>query len=590
MGIKRSRSGWIWIGVVVLLALVVRFVRLDQVPAGLYYDEVDLGYQVRSLLSTGKDYRGGLSPFFLRSFNTDKTPLPIYFSALPSVFFSSPEYQVRAGAAMAGVICVMLAMILAFQLTGKKPASIVTGLVFAFSPWQIQFSRMAFEAIFMMMIFLASISVFLYWQSSKKRWAFYLSAVLLGLNIYTYRTMSLFAPLLMLILLIIYLKEFWKVGVIQTAIWLLIFSVITLPFLHATTVASADQTRIGQISVFSDPTIPIKIMRSREVDSNDFGNPQIGKNSVWWTRFFHNKAISYVTAFGNNYYKNFSADFLFLTGDPNGRHSPSNTGVLLFVDVIGLLIGLGVVFTRIKDRKYQLLLTLLVLSPIPSDLTIDGANHASRLMTLAGPLLLVVGLGYTSLIFWLAKNRKFRVGIPILGLMWLMAVVFYLQNYFVHYPIESAKQFGYGYKQAIQKISSIQSHYKFVKLTRLNDMPMLYYFFWSKTPPKEVQAYGSEFDANIQKNTPLDRVKPFDREGLPCSFDQIKKLDPETIYMLGFVDLPLDFRSADRDGIPTGIKLLDVIKYPDNEVAYYLITRDSIDGVPVMPDKANACK
>ncbi len=590
MGIKKNRSSWVWIGVVILLALVVRFVRLDKVPAGLYYDEIDLGYQVRSLLTTGKDYRGGVSPFFLRSFNTDKTPLPIYFSVLPSLLFQSPEYQVRAGAAFAGVMVVILAMLLAYQLTGKKMASVITGLVFAFSPWQIQFSRMAFEAIFMLMIFLASISVFLYWQSSKKRWAFFLSAVLLGLNIYTYRTMSLFSPLIVIVLLIIYFREFWKEGIVRIATWLIIFSAMTLPFIYSTTIASPDQTRIGQISVFSDPTTPIKIIRGREVDSNDFGNPEIGKKSVWWARFFHNKAVSYLTAFGSNYYQNFSSDFLFLTGDPNGRHSPSNSGELLFVDAIGLLIGLGVVFTRTKHKKYRLLVALLVLAPVPSDLTIDGANHASRLMTLAGPLLLIVGLGYTEIFTWLEKNKKFRLGIPILFLVWLTAVVFYLQNYFVHYPIESAKQFGYGYKQAIQKISILKNQYKLVRLTRLNDVPMLYYFFWSNTPPKDVQSYGSEFDANIQKNMPLDAVKPFDRVGLPCTFDQIKNLNPETIYMLGFVDLPLDFRSADRDGVPTGIKLLDVIKYPDNEVAYYLITRDSKNGVPVLPDRANACK
>lgn len=589
MGIKKNRRSWVWIGVVIFLALVVRFVRLDKVPAGLYYDEIDLGYQVRSLLSTGKDYRGGLSPFFLRSFNTDKTPLPIFFSVLPSLLFQSPEYQVRAGAALAGVIVVILAMLLAYQLTGKKLASVITGLVFAFSPWQIQFSRMAFEAIFMLMVFLASISVFLYWTGCKKRWVFYLSAILLGLNIYTYRTMSLFAPLTVIVLLIIYFQEFWKEGIIRIAIWLIIFSAMTAPFLYFTTIASADQTRIGQISVFSDPTIPIKIMRSREVDSNDFGNPQIGKSAVWWTPLFHNKVLSYVTAFGNNYYRNFSADFLFLTGDPNGRHSPSNTGELLFVDIIGLLVGFGVVFKNMKDKKYKLLLVLLLISPIPSDLTIDGANHASRLMTLAGPLLLIVGLGYSKVIIWLEKNKKYRLGIPILGLVWLVAVVFYLHNYFMHYPIESARQFGFGYKQAIQKVVSLRNHFSEVRLTNLNDPPILYYLFWAGVMPSEVQAYGSEFNESVIKGLPLDKAKTMSW-GKICTVEEIGKLSPDTLYMVGYINLPMDFRSADRDAVPTGIKLLDVIKYPDNEVAYYLITRDSKNGVPVMPNRANACK
>ncbi len=60
--------------------------------------------------------------------------------------------------------------------------------------------------------------------------------------------------------------------------------------------------------------------------------------------------------------------------------------------------------------------------------------------------------------------------------------------------------------------------------------------------------------------------------------------------MVAFNNLPLDFRSAERDKVPTGIKLVDVILYPDNEVAYYLITRNSINGKAVMADKESACR
>lgn len=575
---------------VIVAAIMVRFVRLDKVPASLYYDEIDLGYQMRSLITTGKDYRGGLSPFFFRSFNTDKTPLPIIFSILPSLLFKSPEYQVRAGAALAGVICVLLAMILAYQLTRKKVASLITGLVFAFSPWLIQFSRIGFEAIIMLMVFFATLVSFLHWQKTKRTWDFYLSAIMLGLNIYTYRTMSLMVPIFTGLILLIFIKDFWKMGMVKLAVWLLILAVFTVPFLYSTTIGSADQTRIGQISIFSDPKIPIKVIRSREIDSNDFGNPEIGKKAVWWSRIFHNKGVSYVTAFGENYFRNFSAEFLFLSGDPNNRHSPNNTGVLLFCDSVGLIIGLAWVIKNIKDKKYQLLLGLLLLAPIPSDLTMDGANHASRLMIMAGPLLIIIGLGYTQLILWFNQNKRYRLGVLLLGTTWLVAVIFYLQNYFIHYPIESARQFGYGFKQAIVKINSLSNQYKFVRLSSLNDSPMLYYLFWSKTPPIELQTYGTEFGDEILKKQPLDSVKPLSRKDKMCKVEEIKTLRPDTIYMASFVDLPLDFRSADKDKVPAGIKLIDVIKYPDNEVAYYLITRDTADGKPVQPDKTRECK
>lgn len=575
---------------VIISALIVRFVQLDKVPSSLFYDEIDLGYQIRSFLTTGKDYRGVSSPFYFKSINTDKTPLPIYFSIPPSLLFKTPEYQVRAGAALAGVICVVLAMILAYQLSGKKTTSFITGLVFAFSPWQIQFSRMAFEAIFMLMVFLGSLSAFFHWRSSGKSWPYYLSAVLLGLNVYTYRTMSLFVPVVVILLFALYLKEFWKEGILKIAMWLIIIGAMYLPFIYSTTIASADQPRINQISIFSDPMVPLMVLRNREVDSNDYANPQIGKNPVLSSFFMHNRIISYLTAFEKNYYKNFSAEFLFLSGDPNGRHSVKNTGELLLVDVIGLGAGLVLIGRNIKKKKYQLILALLILSPIPSDVTIDGANHASRLMIMAGPLLLVIGWGYSGIISWLAANKKYRLGVPLLAMMWLVSVIFYLHQYFVHFPIESSKEYGYGYKQAIEEINKIKGQYQYVKLTANNDPPMLYYLYWSKTPPKEVQKYGVEYGEDTIKNQPLDSIKPHFWSEKVCTIGEIKKLDPKTLYLTTPMNLPLDFRSKDKDVIPNGIKLIDVIKYPNNEVAYYLITRDTVKGVSVQPDKDTDCE
>ncbi len=490
------------------------------------------------------------------------------------MFFKSPEYQVRAGAALAGSIVVMLAMILAYQLTHKKSASLVAGLVFAFSPWLIQFSRMAFETIFMLMVLMLSLSVFLKWLSTKNKWWLYFSGILLGLNVYTYRPMSLFAPLLVVVLIIFFFKELLKMGVLRVLIWLLMIAIIIVPFLYVTTIVSADQPRINQISIFSNPDLPIMVQRNREVDSSDYSNPQIGKKATVTSFFFHSKALSYLSALAGNYYKTFSTQFLFISGDPNGRHSPKNTGELLFVDAIGLIAGLAVVARNLKDKRYLLLLALLLLAPIPSDLTVDGADHASRLMILAGPLLIIVSLGYTEIVYWIAKERKHWFVLPLLIGIWLLAVIFYLHQYFIHYPIESARDYGYGYKQAIEKINGLKNDYKEIRLTEKNDPPMLYYLFWSKIPPG---------------HSPLDLVRPQFWKSGACSKEVIDKFSPNTVYMLTHTDLYLDFRNG-KDKVPTGIRLLDIIKYPDNEVAYYLITRDTKNGTPVLADKVSACK
>ena len=576
---------------ILVLATIVRFVYLDKAPAGLFYDEIDLGYQVRSLLTTGRDYRGENSPLFFRSFNTDKTPLPILFSAVTSSFFGSREYQVRSGAAIAGIISVFLAMVLAYQLTRMRFASAVVGLVFAFSPWQIQFSRIAFETIFMLMTFLATIVTFWYWRESKKAWVFLLSGILLGLNVYTYRPMSLFAPLMTLSIFVIYFREIWAKGIILVAIWSVLIAGTMFPFLYATTLVSTDQPRINQISIFSNKRIPIMVLRNREIDSNDFANPQIGKSAVRSSFFFHNKGLSYLVDFSRNYVKSFSFDFLLVNGDPNGRHSPDKTGELVFLDVVGLIAGLVVFGKRIKEKNYQFLLALLLLSPIPAALTVDGADHASRLMIMSGPLLVIIGVGYSELLLRLTKSKKYFIVAMGLIVVWIIGVIFYLHRYFVHYPIESSRLFGYGFKQSIEKINKLEDRYQKVRLTTASDPPMLYYLFWSGIPPSEIQSYGVNFDDKVIKNSPMDKVKPLFVDEKLCVGKVIDTLNSRTLYLVSFSDLPLDFRYKDRDGVPVGIKLLNIVKYPDNEIAYYLITRDTDNmGNEILPNKITSCK
>jgi len=586
-----SKSWWFILASILTLATIVRFAHLDKVPAGLFYDEIDLGYQVRSFLNTGRDYKGFANPLFFRSMNTDKTPFPILFSAITSKFFESSEYQVRSGAAIAGIITVFLAMVMTYQLTRRRFAVAIVGLVFSFSPWQIQFSRIAFETIFMLMLFLATIVTFWHWRRSKRTWVFLLSGIFLGLNVYTYRPMSLFAPMMALAIFVVYFREIWAKGITLMTIWFMLIAGTMFPFLYMTTIDSSDQPRINQISIFSNKRIPIMVLRNREIDSNDFANPQIGKSAVGSSFFFHNKVFTYLSDFSRNYIKSFSFDFLFVNGDPNGRHSPDRTGELIFLDIVGLIAGLIVFGKRIKEKNYRFLLILLLMSPIPADLTIDGADHASRLMIMSGSLLIIIGIGYSELLLRLTKSKKYFIVAMGLIVVWIIGVIFYLHRYFVHYPIESSRLFGYGFKQSIEKINKLEDQYQKVRLTTASDPPMLYYLFWSGIPPSEIQSYGVNFDDKVIKNSPMDKVKPLFVDEKLCVGKVIDTLNSRTLYLVSFGDLPLDFRYKDRDRVPVGIKLLDIVKYPDNEIAYYLITRDTDNmGNEILPNKITSCK
>lgn len=576
--------------IVLVLSFWIRSAKLDQVPSSLYYDEIDLGYQVRSLLQTGKDYRGNLSPFYFRSFNTDRTPLPVFLSSVSVLLFSSPEYQVRATTAFVGALVVLLASIISFQLTGSRLAMVITSLVFAFSPWQVHFSRLAFEAEYLLLFLLTFTTALYQWQKTNSERYFYLSALALGLSVYTYRTASLIAPVLLVTTPLYFFKQFAKMGAKKVSLWFILGLILVLPFLYATTIGSKDQTRISQISIFSDSMTPIEVQRSRELVSGNFQNSTLGQSATLWSKVFHNKVLSYLEKFKSNTFNNFSPNFLFLNGDPNGRHSAKNTGELLFLDVIALIAGVYLFFVHLKDQRYSYLVFLLFLGAVPANLTMDGANHASRLISFSGPLLIIVSLGYYAIVTFITRQKKAKLLLIPLIFTWVFTVLQFCSNYFLQFPIVNSREFGYGFKEAVSKITLLEKDYQHIVLTESNDPPILYYLYWANIPPKDIQQYGTEFGHKVTKGTYLDKVRPYKFEVALCNPESIDQLRSDTLYLVSFQNLPLDFRSPDKDRIPNGIKLLDVIRYPDNEVAFYLITRDTLNGKVIPSSKTQKCK
>src|SRR5690349_4553506 len=132
--------------ILILAAFIIRFYKVSEVPNGLYYDELDAGYQARSLIQTGKDYRNTFSPFFVNSFLDPRPPFPIYATVLSTLIFITPELQVRMASVIVGTLNVLLVFLLIYQLWKKFLPAFLIATVLATNPWAIQFSRFNHEA------------------------------------------------------------------------------------------------------------------------------------------------------------------------------------------------------------------------------------------------------------------------------------------------------------------------------------------------------------------------------------------------------------------------------------------------------------
>ncbi len=541
---------------VICLAFGLRVYNLDKVPASLYVDEVDLAYQGRSLAETGKDYFGKQSPFYSFSYNSQRTPLPSLWTMFGYKYFRIPELQTRLPFALTGVAAVALAGTIVYLVTKSRLAAWLTTLTVAISPWQIQFSRIAFEAMVVEWFYLLAVLGLVVFIVKGKNWGWWLATISMSFGIYTYRTMSLLVPISFLAIFVVFYREILALGWRKIFLSGLLVGGITIPFLYSTTIGAADQLRINQISIFSDAKVPIWVMRNREIDADELNNPVIGNQPKWWSIIFHNKLNSWLDAFGKNYIRAFSGEFLLNNGDPIPRHSVGQIGELLLVEVIPLIVGLVWIGKKWKNKFYRWLLIWLLISPIPASLTSDGGYHASRLFVMSLPLLLIIALGW-----WRIFLSKYVFGFMLFGFLGIN-FVFYYHRYLVHYPIESARAFNYGFKQVVHKIVEIQDEYKGVVLID-SEPPLIHYFFWANTDPREVQSFGWKTGDKGEVVFGKIRTINWEREVGDKTADEF--LEPETLYLLTDREIPK---------ISKGIKLIEKFVYPDKGTAYYLVSKE----------------
>src|SRR3989344_2428644 len=156
---------------IIVLAFILRFNKLGQVPLSLNWDETSNAYNAYSILKTGRDEYGKLLPLYNRSFDDYKPPMYMYLNVPTVAVFGLTSFAARLPSAFFGFLTVLLIYFLTKKLfeIDKSDSSLITHsshealakwdhslpknlallamLMLAISPWHLQFSRVGFEAI-----------------------------------------------------------------------------------------------------------------------------------------------------------------------------------------------------------------------------------------------------------------------------------------------------------------------------------------------------------------------------------------------------------------------------------------------------------
>ena len=449
---------------VLILAAVLRFYHLGSNPPSPYWEEAALGYDAYSILKTGKDFHGNSWPLVAFESFGDYKPSLYFYATVPSVvIFGLNTFAVRFPSALFGTLTVLLV----YFLIKDKRTALIASLLLAISPWHLQLSRAGFEA--NLGLFLLVLGVF--WSPA------------LALSMFAYHANRILAPLLFLVLAATgRIKNFWRSS--------LVFLVLILPILWQFN-SPVIRQRFSETSAF---TTLEPIIKSNQLIAADGGGII--------ARLIHHRFWQYSQIFLTNYFSHFNFNYLFLQGDANPRHSIQTVGGLYLIEAPFLLYGL---LQSLKKRTKTdlMLLAWLFLAPIPAALTL-ASPHALRSLAMLIPLTIFTARG-------LVRFRK------IFFIILILEFSRYLYLYHQVYPNQWASQWQSGYREMVQYVDANKDKYNQIYITRSLGRPSIYYWFYTKTDPRLVQAVNNSVPKDQGEYLEFGKIKFQDGNYLPNS-------------------------------------------------------------------------
>ena len=552
-------------------SLFLRVWKLDAVPVSLFSDELDVGYQAYSIIKTGRDYSGNVLPLHFQSYADARAPLYIYASIPTVAVFGITAWGVRLPAAAFGLLGIWATFLLVRESLGSRNLGLISALLMAISPWHIQYSRSAFE-VTMLLAFLL-LGLYFFFKSLNKPKYLWVSVALLVFSPWIYNTAKLFTPLLMIILFILCKQQILKVKRTHLIKAAVAGIVVGLPLVYATFFGGAIK-RAEYLSIFTDPTTKSEVEYSILYDAQVRKVYGGGTISKVLTRLVHNKFSFWGSKVVNNYISSLSFDFLFLKGDSNLRHSIEGVGQFYKFEVILLILGMVLFFSKFKDRKIKLLILFWILAGIlPAAITRDGGTHATRLIIILPPLIFLISYGLTDTLKEL-KGQKRILLTTFFSLLYLVSFVGYEHNYWMHNVWYSERSWQAGYKEAVDTLREKQEHYKKIILTNANDDPRIFFAaYYPADPALWQKGLSKESIDGFGELEHFDKFYFGQVDGKVGLVDLGDYLDSDTLYIASSREIKWNL-AMEPQKTPEGLRLVKTIKYPSGEPAFYALAKE----------------
>lgn len=540
--IKRN----IWLGLGVFLVAVGIFFRLyqfGQVPISLYWDEMAMLVDAKSVAATGLDMHS--RPWYqvlFPSYGDYKLPVYIWLASVSVKLFGVSEFALRLPSLLAGLGSLVLVFGLATKLDSLQPSTknrssrksksnapwwaFSAVVVLAISPWAMTFSRTGFEGHVGQAVFGASMLSLQYSQTQKKRskiWWLLIATVLGALATYTYFSVRFVWPVVFTLGVILFhtwqkKRLLLQLGQNVALVFggLLLFTILLLPMFRSPLYSDSNRFRYGTDSVFNafDHAVDSNILRQ-----------QAGAEVI--DRLYFHRHVLLLKELANNYADHVSLSFLFVTGDANLRHGTGQHGLFFLTMLPFFLLG-WIQLAKNQPKTGLWLLVWWLAALLPASVP-ETTPHALRSLNALLPLSLVLGAGIGASAYWVnqqlnsPKTRFWqRSELLVLTLLLISTLTFELARfghyYLTIYPQRSSFDWQDGYQEIAAYVEDQKSQVDFVYVSSVDDRFHLWPMGYGPYHPREYQ----------------------DLETKGFQFVQIENVDYDTIFdWLNYSEAPI---------------------------------------------------
>lgn len=548
-----SKKILIFLTIIVIIASILRLWRLGEVPISPDWDEVALGYNAYSIMTTARDEYGEFLPIILRSFDDYKPALYAYLTIPAITIFDLNVFSVRLPSAVFGILTVLAVFFLVKELFKKDSIALLSSFLLAISPWSIQFSRVAFES--NVGVALNVFGVLFFLKSFKKPWFLLLSALMMGLGLYIYQSEKVFVPLLCIVLFFIFRKQLFLIKKKYLFIALLILTFIALPLINFTLTNKETFARAKGVSIFSD---------SRKIEANARRVVRDRERNDFLGLILDNRRIEFAKSILGGYLSHFDPNWLFIKGDIARHHAPG-IGLLYLWEFPFLIIGVYVLlFGDFSKRIKLLIFSWFLIVPIPASVTSD-VPHAVRTLSFLPIFQIFTAVGVFTVAskishikYQIAKVQAKYLVTSLFFLMFTFNFLYYFNQYFVQQNYFHALYWQYGYKEIVEYLMPIQNTYSKIIVSNRQplDQSYMFFLFYSKYDPAKYLAEGGTRSGKLGENG----NKFLNFEFRP--FDYYEERE-RSILLVG--------TSSDFTEI---FKTIKTANYPNKEVAIRVVEKD----------------